>query len=49
MTLWPWLFDLYAKNSFLDFVALRGVVFHKHILLFVLLSLLINSCWKLMW
>ena len=38
MTLWPY-FDLEAENSFLDFVAAGGIVFHKYNLIFFLLNL----------
>ena len=33
MTLWPWLWP-WSKNSLLDFVANRGIVFYKHTLIF---------------
>ena len=31
--------DIEAKNSFLDFVAAGGIVFHKHTLIFSITSL----------
>ena len=46
MNLWPWL-DLEAKNSFLDFVAARGTVFHKHALIFKLYLCSGTDRWKL--
>ena len=32
-------FDLEAKNSFFDFVAAGGIVFHKHTLIFPIIIL----------